>query len=655
MTADLQQEEDIDSSRTVGSSVFGRWLPFVAGLAAVVGILVWAGTPVPDLVRYAAYVVGAVALPGTLVYRALRRTPHTFVEDVTLGIAVGLVLELVGWAVFGAFGLQTWLWLWPLAVIVPFGAVPGLRRHWRPVGYRPTPVGWSWAVAGAVVFFTGYLSAVFLRRNPILPTGEGTEQYLDLAYQLSLAGEAKHSVPLDLPQVAGEPLYYHWFGYVHMAAVSLIGQIDLPVVVLRLAIPGLCAAAILLTAVVGWRVSGRPYVGAVAAALFFVIGEVDFTNPTSQLFGTQATFVIWHGMSMIYSWVLLLALIAPVADVLGSSVPRMGRGSYALAALLMLASGGAKASTLPVVIAALLFTGAILLLVRRRVPWPVVSMLGIAVGAQLFAMAVLFHFQTYGVALGPFQGLERYWLPAASSTPVQMLVVLVVFAAFLINMELRAAGILALLVLRRGRLDPVQLFLLGGALAGPAIYLTFSQPSGGNEYFTRSGFAFAVLLSAWGYALVVDRARPTARMLLALGGCALVLAVVLVAVQLGYAGIVVPAQSPYSRLIPLLMWSVTVALVVGVVGSALGAARPPRTGTAGPGRRRPADGGPRLRRAGAGDGRRQVDQASQRRRLLQYPDAPLARRRRPLGARPQPPRRRRRHQHALSAVGQRAV
>ena len=60
----------------------------------------------------------------------------------------------------------------------------------------------------------------------------------------------------------------------------------------------------MLTAVVGWRVSGRPYAGAVAAALFFAVGEFNFTDPVTLPFGTQATFVVWHGMSMIYAWVL---------------------------------------------------------------------------------------------------------------------------------------------------------------------------------------------------------------------------------------------------------------------------------------------------------------------------------------------------------------
>jgi hypothetical protein len=131
-------------------------------------------------------------------------------------------------------------------------------------------------------------------------------------------------------------------------------------------------------------------------------------------------------------------------------------------------------------------------------------------------------------------------------------------------MELRASGIFALLVLRRGRLDPAQLFLLGGAIAGPAMYLTFAQTSGGNEYFTRSGFPFAVMLSAWGFALVYDRARPTRRLAWVLGVGAAVLAVALVVTQIRYATSVAHPTTALDPLVPLLLWSAGFALVIAV-------------------------------------------------------------------------------------------
>jgi len=563
---------------TAAEPPFHRWLPFASGVMFVVLVLVAADTPIVDIARYAGYATLAVALPGTLVYRALRARPHTLVEDVAMGVAVGLVLELGGWAVFSALDLRQWLWLWPLAVLVPFALAPGLRRHWWVRGYTPVPVGWAWGVTGVVAFFTAYLSVVFLERNPVLPTGEDTRQYLDLAYQLSLAGEAKHHLPLGYPQVAGEPLHYHWFGYAHMAASSLVGQLDLTVVSLRFAVPALCAAAAVLTAVVGWRASGRPYVGVGAAALLFVVGEVNFTHPVTMPFGTQATFVVWHGMSMTYSWVLLVALIGVLADLVArcrpparataGGVPGLGAGAYPLAALLLLASGGAKASSLPVVAVALAFTALVLPVVCRRLPWPVVAAGAMAGAAQLFSMAVLFAFQSHALAVRPWQGLAPFVVaPPGRQAWQQWGVWAMVVAAFLVNMQLRLAGIVALLWLRRVRLEPVQWFLLGGALAGPALYLVLGHPASGNQYFLRAGFTFGVLLSAWGLALVLDRARLSGAGRSALGWFAAGLAAVLVAVQLRYAG-PTPYGWGYRPVVPILQWSAALVLAGVVAGGA---------------------------------------------------------------------------------------
>ena len=224
-----------------------RWAPLGVAIAFVAVILLRAGTSPLDLLRYAAYAGLAVTAPRHAGLPALRRRPHTLVEDLAMGAAVGLVLEVAAWAVvLGAGPARPGLALaglvcWPCSPPCPgCGGTGGSR------GYTTVPLGWSWAVAGVVCCFTAYLAVVFLDRNPIVPTSERHLQYLDLAYQLSLAGEAKHAFPPGVPQVAGEPLYYHWFGHVHMAMTSLVGDIDLPVVAMRLAIPALCALAIVL-------------------------------------------------------------------------------------------------------------------------------------------------------------------------------------------------------------------------------------------------------------------------------------------------------------------------------------------------------------------------------------------------------------------------
>ncbi|MET8910467.1 DUF2298 domain-containing protein [Micromonospora sp. NPDC004551] len=544
-----------------------RFAPAVAGYAAVAAVLLAAGTPAGAIARWTAYAALAVLLPGTLVFRALRRRPHTLVEDLAMGAAVGLVLELVAWAAFTAAGLPGWLRLWPLAVVAPFAAVPRLRRHWRVRHHTVVPAGWAWSLAGVVAGFTLYLYGSFLAVNPVLPADEGQAQYIDLAFQLSIAGAATHQMPPEVPQVAGEPLHYHWFGFAHLAATSLVSGVDLPTVLFRLAVPALCALAAVLVAVVGWRITGRPYAGVVAAALLFTVGEFGFENGWRQLFGSQATFIVWGSPSMTYSWVLLLPLIAALGEIVGRArgvaVPALGRGAWVLAVLFLAASTGAKASTLPVVLAALGLTAAATLIVRRRLPRGVLVAAGLALAAQVFATAMLFAFESHGVVLDPFSGLRPY-VPTGRAAGVTALWWVLVAVAFLLNLQLRVAGAAALLGVRRGRLEPVQVFLLGGALAGPAIYLLVGHPGSSNQYFTRTGFAFGVLLSAWGWSEVAERAALSARGRWLLGAGAAAFAVLLTAVQLDSA-ISSPAVPAYAPVLPLLRWAAVLTVPVVLV------------------------------------------------------------------------------------------
>jgi hypothetical protein len=548
-----------------------QFAPAVTVFVVLAGILLSADTPALDIARYTGYALLAVVLPGTLVYRALRARPHTLVEDLAVGAAVGLMLELAAWAILTELGLEHLLWLWPGAVVLPFLAVPALRRHWRVRGYTPVPTGWAWSVAAVVIGFTIYLAESFLYRNPILPTGERQAQYIDLAFQLSIAGAATHQMPPDVPQVAGEPLHYHWFGFAHMAAASLVSGVDLPTVFFRLAVPALCLLAVVLVAVVGWRITGRPYAGAGAAALMFTIGEFGYENGIRQLFGTQTTFIVWGSPSMTYSWVLLLPLIAVLADRIGPArgvaVPPVGRGAWPLVALLLFASTGAKASTVPVVAGALGLTALILLVVRRRLAWPVIVAGVLALAAQGFATAILFAFESHGVTVDPFSGLRPFTgAEAGVARPpgATALVWVAAGLAFLLNLQLRLAGIVALIRYRRFRLEPVQLFLLSGALVGPAIYLLVGHPGSSNQYFARTGFAFGVLASAWGYAEVLERARLSvrARVLLAVGAAGFALTLILI--QLTNPAEVRPTPA-WDAVRPLLWWAEALA-VVAVLG-----------------------------------------------------------------------------------------
>ncbi|MET9958696.1 hypothetical protein ABZ128_06330 [Streptomyces sp. NPDC006326] len=507
--------------RPARTAVLLRFLPAVTAYLFLVVLLLTAGTSAGDVARYTGYAAWGVLTPGTLVFRALRRRPHTLVEDLAYGAVTGLVLELVAWFVLVSAGAQSLAVAWPLAVVVPFAAVPRLRRHWRPRGYESPSAGWSWAVAGTVMLSSAYFFQDFLSRYPVLPAGTGTRIFGDIPYMLSLAANAKQHAPPTLPQVAGEPLHYHWFSFAHMAMTDMVGHIDLAVVENRLMVPALAALAMLITAVVARRLTGRAWAGPLAAVLVFAVGEFTAAYPNnvdSWTLGAPAVrLMYWSSVSLAYSQPLLIALLGAVGDALRRkpeggggaserSAPLFGGGGFVLVAMFALASSAAKASTLPVTLAGLALAGLVLLVTTRRIPWRVVALGAIVAGAQLFATAAVFRFESYGLQIVPFGNLRQFWADPrhARSTGVQAAVVVATLFAFVLNHHVKLLGMLPLLWRRRLRLEPVQWFLFGAAVAGPAAYLVVKGYNAG--YFTIAALPFGVVLSAWGYCETFERA-----------------------------------------------------------------------------------------------------------------------------------------------------
>ena len=447
-----------------------------------------------------------------------------------MGIAVGLVLELAGLgARLRARPARRWLWVWPAARrrrrSLP---CPRLRRHWRVRGYTPAPLGWSWTVAGAVAFFTTYLSSVFLQRNPILPTVR-RHAAVPRPGLPALAGR-RGQAPLPDARAAGR----------RRAAV-------LPLVRLRAhggdqhgrrhRPAGRRAAAGDPGAVrAGRRCSPRWSAGGSAASRTRArsppccsswSASSSFTDPVGFPFGTQATFVVWHGMSMIYSWVLLIAADrgarrrhrpppragAPGA---GPGAPRVRAGGPVRcwppagrrpARCRWSASrcwsppsrccSSSAASRGRCVAAGLLTAGrpavrdgrALPLPGVRRARRPVAQLRGLRPGRRPRA------------GRRPRRGrrrASRSWSTCSCARPASW----------------RCSGSAAAGWSRRSG------SCSAGALAGPVdLPDGRARRAAANQYFMRAGFAFAVLLSGWGFVLVWERARMTRASTAVLGVC----------------------------------------------------------------------------------------------------------------------------------------
>ena len=541
----VQQAEGERNSHPVGSlsrhrirQAGARALPWLLALGLATVVLLQAGTPADDIVRYAAYWCLGVVLPGVLVARATFGTRANWPEDVAIGAVTGLGLEIACFAIWSALGLQRQLWLWPLLVAVVFAAAPGLRRHWRITGSQPLPPLWSWGVAsaigaGALAVRDGAFAA------PLPPAGG--VYYQDITWHLSIVHELTRSFPPQIPQVAGEMLRYHWFSHVHMAAAHLVSGAPVSTVVLRLWILPLLALTALVGAALARELSSTWWSGPVAAWTLVVL-QGTYLLPVAG----SAGVIFTDSPSQVYVVPLVLGSATVIVQALRG---RRLKAGWAVLALILLVSAGGKPVSMPLVLAGTCLATLALLLQRRR-QWraalSVVVMVAVILPASLLYVAgsdggssriSLFGFLQWSPLYHHLTGQGFH--PAAST----------VLPAGVNDLSSRSLAILALLLLvplvanvghlaplvlvasRRLRRDPALWFIVGAVGGGGGIYLVLSHPSYSQLYFLGLANALAAVFGAWALAVAVPSTEATGRRVVAvliggtmIGGAAVTLA-----------------------------------------------------------------------------------------------------------------------------------
>lgn len=481
-------------------------LPWVTVAAALVVALRLTGTPIADIVGYAAYWALAVVLPGTLVHRALRGSRGNLPEDLGYGAAVGLLLELLAWASAAAVGAQPVLRFWPVPVVLAFAAVPRLRGHWRIARPDPMPARWAWASAITLLLVVGW-AAISWRGLPLPPVTAA--YYQDLLYHLALVQELTRTMPFEVPQLAGDTLRYHYLSDAHMAAASMITGVSPATVLLRLWAVPVAATAVLVLAGLARELTGRWWAGAMAGAVAFVGAPLMLGAPVTASGGGALSYL---SPSQTYAMPLLILLAVCAVDVLRGR--HLGAG-WVLVPLLALACAGAKSSALPPLAAGVLLAGVVLWWRERRAPWPVIGLFAAvvaaaALGYRIFAgggagtldvqpLSALRWMPPYSRTLGTDDGIDRGGLlpdgvAGASATGWLFLAAVVLW--WLLMQAPRLAG-LGALGARRMRNDPVVWLLGGTILAATGAAWFFYHPSASQFYFFACGVPFGAVLSVW--------------------------------------------------------------------------------------------------------------------------------------------------------------
>jgi hypothetical protein len=490
------------------------WIPAFVALAVTAATLHYYDVRWSEIARYGLYEVGCVTLPGLLIWRALRGRSGYLAFDAAAGVALGLAVELPLYLLLRQLGVPYAIVGWPIATVLTFVAVPRLRRHWRG-GDRRLPVGVSCSVALAFLLIIAHTAASNFKYFAI--HGPGTRYpYYDLVFQVGLVGEFKHSVPLNTPWVAGVPLKYHWFVYVHGAATSWITGIEPLVLVNRLLPLAMVVAFLVLMIAIAHRLTGRWWVGNLAL-LLMVIGQSvsPFAWVGVPTYNGRFIDHVLVSPTQTLAAVLFAAAIYVFIDLLrGDKLDRAARiRSWVVFAALTGGVSGAKATFLPMFVCGLLLA-VVLRLVTRQRPGPALPALGITLAWMAFAQVVVFGGGSQGTHVQPLQTVKWTQLGMAvlgkpiPDDPWNDLVVLTLLS--LLGTAFAWVGLVGLLR-RPWRTDPVIHVLFGTGVAGFGALYVLAHPGLSQNYFARSASPYLALLSAIGFSALVPAGRWSLR------------------------------------------------------------------------------------------------------------------------------------------------
>jgi len=503
---ELREPSVATRPRTPGLANVVRLVPWLFPVVAGVGGLLAIDVPLAAIVRYSLYFACCVVLPGVLLLRVAWRSTGNWGEDVGLGAAVGMAYQLLGWAIFTALGLQSWLLAWPLLVLAAFAVVPRLRPCWRIAAPAPLPVAWSWGVAICATVLVVHTTFNVLSDHK--PPPDGTSYYQDLLFHLSIVHELIRSVPPQLPQVAGEPLEYHWFANADMAGAVDITRVSPTLVFFRLWLLPQAVVVLLVSASLARQVSKAWWTGVLAALAVLPTSSASLLSPSLTL-------------SVVTGTAAAIFLVDALFHRSG------GRGAWVLAAALAVVSGGSKPSALPILVGGVGLAALFVLIRDRKLPWRSVSaglilvlamigtlrfVAGSTSGSGFQFLAIAKFDPNYRAVTGDSSLPGTGGLlppPLTSGDPTAIAGLAVLLGLILLS----SAGLLTgfgLLLVRSTRRDPVAWLLVGTLTSAWAGMLLVNHPGASEQYFLRSVVPFAAAAAGWLVAVAFEgRSRRT--------------------------------------------------------------------------------------------------------------------------------------------------
>ncbi|MGH3351046.1 MAG: hypothetical protein ACRDPS_10305 [Nocardioides sp.] len=485
--------------------------PAVVFLLLVLQIATGHGAGHVELALAGLVVLATQVVPGALVWRLVRPVRGWLVEDLVMGLGIGAAIAIPFHLLTVAIGVRWLDLLLPVGLAAVLLSVPATRARIRSRELEPLP--WAWGVATALSSAGPLLAVLSMFAQPLRWRGWAT-LYVDVPFQQALAGELMTRVPPHYPQVALEPLTYHWFAHAWTAQVATISDTAIDVLLWRFNPALLMIVAPLVIAIAAMRISGHVWAGPAAALMAYLLPDVipwargGMATPlTTPMSPTQQFATMMAGV--------LLVLIA--IRWRGEA----SRWALPLLVLLLVITGGSKGSTLPVLLMGGLLACAAMLLLRSRARLWVVGLDTLLTGLVLVLLSVFMFGGGSGGGSLDFghdfvagRGAAIVGQPFEPASPFG-----VVVGALCVLVYLSApAAAFGLLAIRETRRDPLTWLLFGAGAAGIGGLVALTQPGLSQIYFYRAAEPFIAVAAVWGVVVLLGRTRLRRKVLL--GGVA---------------------------------------------------------------------------------------------------------------------------------------
>ncbi|MGN6127154.1 MAG: hypothetical protein ACTHON_11345, partial [Humibacter sp.] len=461
---------------------------------------------------YVVYVLLTAVVPGTLLWRMLRIRPTSAFEEIAAGSALGLSVQIFLTFTLGRIGVSPRLAvLWCVIVIVASIAVPRLRKNWRSQAARPVSPWMSWIVAGTSVTAAWWVANTGFRADPIaqVPGFPGQfftpSPYIDFPFHQALAGAVLHGSHV-FPYVTSVPLQYQMMVYEHIADLTRWTGVDLTLGLMRLTTLPLLVLAVVLCAVLAYKVTRSPAAGALGAVLGYLAQSAGlFSGANGSPFSGVGSLGYYRSPTQTFGEPIFLLLLVLAVVLLRER--RVSPWVYVAVAVVAFVAGGSKATYLPLILCGLALALVIGWLVRARKTRVTLILLVICGVAFAASLAFVEGTNSRGLKIGDGTDLlGRLNVASALGPIVDHPVVRVAAIGLAVSVWVfGVVPVLAAVVLRRRDLA-VWLFAgIGAAGIGAAIIGT--HPALSQAYFLRGASPVLGVLAAVGLTELVRRSR----------------------------------------------------------------------------------------------------------------------------------------------------